>query len=60
LQEPLKALADLLVRQVLAAPQCVLSALNSLNEASFFLEIPGNDFLGNFIRGAALLRSGVG
>jgi hypothetical protein len=48
------------MRQVLTPLQCVLSALHGLNEAGFLLEIPGNDFLRDLIRGAALLRCGAG
>jgi hypothetical protein len=46
--------------QVLAALQCVFPALHGLNEAGFFLEIPGNDFLRELFRGAALLRCRAG
>jgi len=60
LQEALQALADLLMRQVFAPLQCVLSALHGLNEVGFFLEIPGNDFLRELVRAPALLRCRVG
>jgi len=60
LQEALQALADLLMRQVFAPLQCVLSALHGLNEVGFFLEIPGNDFLRELIQGPALLCCRVG
>lgn len=59
LQEPMKAPADLLMRQILAALQGVLAALHGLGEACFLLEIPRENVLHQLAGIAALLSGGL-
>ncbi len=44
------------MRQVLAPLHCVLSALHGLNEARFFLEVPGNDLPRELLSFASVSR----
>jgi hypothetical protein len=50
LQEPLEALADLLVGKIFAALQRFLAKLYSVGEAAFLFEIPGHDLQYKFIQ----------
>ncbi len=52
----MQTLAELLMGYVLATLQGGFAALYCLNKADFFFKIPGEDFLGQFVRIAALLR----
>jgi len=54
----LKALADLLMGQMLATLQSLLATLHRFDETGLFLEVTRNNILHQFIGVPALLRCG--
>jgi hypothetical protein len=60
LQKPLKALADLLMGEILAPLESFLAAPQGLHEAGFLLEVARKNTLQKFVRLAALPGGGVG
>src|ERR1700678_2197677 len=59
LQKALETLAEFLVAEVVAAIQCGIAALHSLNKAGFFFQISCQRVLHDFIRLPTLAGGGV-